>query len=117
MGRVSDSTSTVARCDAGAALPRKVIVRRSGRGSYLGAVCVIQKQHGTFQPMDIKKMLDELRIERAMIEESMLALERLALGRGKRRGRPPQWMTTAGAKRRGRPPGSKNRPKTEARAA
>ena len=67
--------------------------------------------------MDINKMLEELRTERMMIEESIIALERLALGGGKRRGRPPQWMAAAGAKRRGRPPGSKNKPKTETRAA
>ena len=40
-----------------------------------------------------------------------LTLERLALGRGPRRGRPPAWMSDEGApRRRGRPPGSKNKP-------
>ena len=57
--------------------------------------------------MDILKMLAELRAEREQIDEAILVLERLA--RGKRRGRPPKWMT--GMKRRGRPPGSKNKPK------
>ena len=52
-------------------------------------------------------MLAELRTEREQVEESILILERLARGRGKRR--PSQWMT--GMKRRGRPPGSKNKPK------
>ncbi|MBM3725889.1 MAG: hypothetical protein FJW40_10760 [Acidobacteria bacterium] len=52
-------------------------------------------------------MLTELRQEREQIEEAILSLERLARGRGKRRGRPPAWM--AEAKRRGRPPGSKNK--------
>ena len=61
--------------------------------------------------MDINKMLEELRLEREQIEEAIMTLERLARGRGRRRGRPPAWM--AQIKRRGRPPGSKNRPKNE----
>lgn len=58
--------------------------------------------------MDVAKMLAELRQEREQIEEAILSLERLARGRGKRRGRPPAWMATA-VKKRGRPPGSKNK--------
>jgi len=58
--------------------------------------------------MDILKMLAELRAEREQVEEAILVLERIAR-RGKRRGRPPKWLT--GIKRRGRPPGSKNKPK------
>jgi hypothetical protein len=62
--------------------------------------------------MDVLKMLAELQQERAQIEEAILALERLASGGKKRRGRPPAWMSAASApKRRGLPPGSKNRPK------
>jgi hypothetical protein len=61
--------------------------------------------------MDINKMLAELRQEREQLEEAILTLERLARGRGRRRGRPPAWMSQI--KRRGRPPGSKNRPKNE----
>jgi hypothetical protein len=60
--------------------------------------------------MDINKLLAELRAERVQVEEAIIVLERLARGQGKRRGRPPAWMTTV--KRRGRPPGSKNKPKT-----
>jgi hypothetical protein len=59
-------------------------------------------------------MLAELRTERDQIDEAILIFERLASGRGRRRGRPPAWMTavtTPGVKRRGRPPGSKNKPK------
>jgi hypothetical protein len=68
-------------------------------------------------------MLAELRLEREQIEEAILTLERLARGRGRRRGRPPSWLKDATAsasdtdleggaaptepKRRGRPPGSK----------
>jgi hypothetical protein len=54
-------------------------------------------------------MLAELRSEREQIEEAIMMLERLARGRGKRRGRPPAWMSQI--KRRGRRPGSKNKPK------
>ena len=78
--------------------------------------------------MDIDKMLAELRVEREQIEEAILTLERLARGRGRRRGRPPSWLKeaagsmsdtdessspngvaghTAEPRRRGRPPGSK----------
>jgi hypothetical protein len=57
--------------------------------------------------MDVAKILADLRQEREQLEEAILSLERLALGRGRRRGRPPSWM--AEVKRRGRPPGSKNK--------
>jgi hypothetical protein len=65
--------------------------------------------------MDVSKILTELRAEREQIEEAILSLEKLARGRGKRRGRPPGWMTDGtepvpeAPKRRGRPPGSKNK--------
>lgn len=74
-------------------------------------------------------MLAELRLEREQIEEAILTLERLARGRGRRRGRPPAWLKDAAAaeaveaeeeephssgsaepRRRGRPPGSKSKP-------
>ncbi len=85
--------------------------------------------------MDVDKMLAELRLERQQIEEAILTLERLARGRGRRRGRPPSWLKEAGAvlteggegaraesltnglafvqepRRRGRPPGSGNKVK------
>ena len=57
--------------------------------------------------MDVTKILAELRQEREQLEEAILSLERLARGRGRRRGRPPAWMVEA--KKRGRPPGSKNK--------
>ena len=63
--------------------------------------------------MDVIKMLADLRQEREQIEEAILSLERLARGRGKRRGRPPTWL--AEVKKRGRPPGSKNKPKNDAK--
>jgi hypothetical protein len=45
--------------------------------------------------MDVAKILAELRQEREQIEEAIVSLERLAHGRGKRRGRPPAWMSAA----------------------
>jgi hypothetical protein len=83
--------------------------------------------------LDVDKMLAELRLEREQIEEAILTLERLARGRGRRRGRPPSWLKDAAAgtltlddepdvtaistepKRRGRPPS--NRVKMAAHAA
>jgi len=59
--------------------------------------------------MDVSKVLAELRQEREQIEEAILSLERLVAGHGRRRGRPPAWMSTVPNKRRGRPPGSKNK--------
>jgi len=59
--------------------------------------------------MNITKMIAELRDERDGLNDVIIVFERLALGRGKRRGRPPAWITVV--KRRGRPPGSKNKPK------
>ena len=56
-------------------------------------------------------MLREMRAESEMLEEAIITLERLARGRGKRRGRPPKWMSQV--KRRGRPLGSKNKPKEQ----
>jgi hypothetical protein len=58
--------------------------------------------------MDVSKILVELRQERTQIEEAILSLERLARGRGRRRGRPPAWLAEP-PKKRGRPPGSKNK--------
>jgi hypothetical protein len=56
--------------------------------------------------MDVGKILGQLRQEREQLEEAILSLERLARGRGRRRGRPPAWMADMD-KKRGRPPGSK----------
>ena len=59
--------------------------------------------------MDVSKILAELKAEREQIEEAILSLERLARGRGRGPGRPPNWMSEITPKRRGRPPGSKNK--------
>jgi hypothetical protein len=52
--------------------------------------------------MDVTKILEELKREREQIEEAILTLERLAEGRGKRRGRPPSWLVEA--RKRGKIP-------------
>jgi hypothetical protein len=43
--------------------------------------------------MNFDALLAQLRTEREMLEEAILALERLARGSGKRRGRPPKWLS------------------------
>lgn len=42
--------------------------------------------------MDVLKILSDLRRERDQLDEAIMTLERLAQGRGRRRGRPPSWM-------------------------
>jgi hypothetical protein len=48
--------------------------------------------------MELTKVIAELRAERTAIDEALAALDRIARsGTGKRRGRPPAWLTaTAG---------------------
>jgi hypothetical protein len=59
--------------------------------------------------MDLNEILEQLREERAQIDEAIIVLERMQLGRGRRRGRPPKWVQEAKvdlpapSKRRGRP--------------
>jgi len=57
--------------------------------------------------MDIKKMMAELQEERALVEQVILTLERIARGGARRRGRPPKGLSSAAPERRGRPPGTK----------
>jgi len=66
-------------------------------------------------PMNIEQMLRELREEREGVEQAILVLERIAAGRGRRRGRPPAWMSRA-CHRPSRKP-SPAVPKTRARMA
>ena len=65
--------------------------------------------------MDVVRILADLRQEREQIEEAILSLERLAQGRGRRRGRPPSWMVEA--KKRGKAVTKKAKPETSAKAA
>jgi hypothetical protein len=59
--------------------------------------------------MDLLKVLAELRKERATIEEAIVTLERLARGTGKRRGRPPRWMSEMAKKGEEKPAGRRGR--------
>jgi len=45
--------------------------------------------------MDLTKMLGELKSELYAVDQAILVLARIAAGRGRRRGRPPKWMTSA----------------------
>ena len=47
--------------------------------------------------MNLIKMIAELREQKQALEETMLILERIARGQGKRRGRPPAFLSHAGA--------------------
>lgn len=60
--------------------------------------------------MDLGKYIQEVETEISNLNEVLLVFRRLAAGQGKRRGRPPAWMSQVNQpKRRGRPPGSKNK--------
>jgi hypothetical protein len=65
--------------------------------------------------IDVAKILEELKQEKEQLEQAIITLERLSVGRV-RRGRPPNGSSGPGEggqsgtpKRRGRPPGSKNK--------
>jgi hypothetical protein len=45
--------------------------------------------------MDLTKMIADLQSERERLDEAILALERLAANKGKRRGRPPKWLVSS----------------------
>jgi hypothetical protein len=58
--------------------------------------------------MDLTTIVKELLEERDLIDSAIISLERIALQRGKRRGRPPAWMAmidkeSKAPKKRGRP--------------
>ena len=72
------------------------IIRGAGR------VVPFERSH----TVDVNRILSELREERANIIDAIANLERLARGRGKRRGRPPKWLAEAREQRKrgpGRP--------------
>ena len=45
--------------------------------------------------MDIEKTLQELRERRDEIDRAIVAMERLGAETGKKRGRPPKWLSEA----------------------
>ena len=57
--------------------------------------------------MDVREVLASLRVEREQLITVIENLERLALSRERRRGRPPAILSIA--KKRGRPKGSRNK--------
>lgn len=50
-------------------------------------------------PVSIQMLLKELREELKNIQEAIAVLERLSLGSGSRRGRPPAWLVEAKSRR------------------
>ena len=58
--------------------------------------------------VDVNRILSELREERANLIDAIANLERLAGGRGKRRGRPLKWLAEAREQRK-RGPGRRKR--------
>ena len=66
--------------------------------------------------MNLTKMIAELREQKEALEQTMLMLERLARGQGKRRGRPPLFLSQASgaAPRKRRPFSAETRKKMAA---
>jgi hypothetical protein len=64
--------------------------------------------------MDLQNILKQLREEHERLTQSIVAMERLVVGKPRGPGRPPKWLTQVKAldapKRRGRPPGSGSKP-------
>ena len=45
--------------------------------------------------MDLNRIIQDLKVERDRLAAAIECLERLAAGRGRKRGRPPKWMRPA----------------------
>lgn len=54
---------------------------------------------GQERNMNISNILEDLKNERQAVDEAIAVLERIADGRGKRRGRPPTWLVEARKKK------------------
>ena len=46
--------------------------------------------------MDLNRIIEDLKAERDVLAAAIESLERLAAGRGKKRGRPPAWLGDRG---------------------
>src|ERR1700686_1112239 len=78
--------SAAAACDG----PAAGSILAVARAASAGAVEIFRSSRAlSLHEMDINKMLAELRTEREQVEEAIIVLERMARGRGRRRGRPP----------------------------
>ena len=60
--------------------------------------------------MNLTKMIAELREQKRALEETMIMLERLARSQGKRRGRPPLFLSKSLSEASGSGPARKRRP-------
>jgi hypothetical protein len=60
--------------------------------------------------MEYAKLIAELRDEAARLQEAIEALERIARGGAKRRGRPPKWLSAAPKHETERPSAQKSKP-------
>jgi len=60
--------------------------------------------------MDLTKMIAELREQKQALEETMIMLERLARSQGKRRGRPPLFLSKTLSQASQAGPARKRRP-------
>ena len=67
-----------------------------------------------YKHMNLIKMIAELRAQKQALEETMMILERLARSQGKRRGRPPQFLSDAGITRKRKPFSAETRKKMAA---
>ena len=46
--------------------------------------------------MDLNRIIQDLKAERDVLAAAIESLERLAAGRGRKRGRPPKWLSERG---------------------
>lgn len=60
--------------------------------------------------MDLSKIIAELREQKLALEQTMIMLERLARGQGKRRGRPPAFLSKLSQAGQAGPARRKRRP-------
>lgn len=56
-----------------------------------------------YKHMNLNKMIAELRAQKQALDESILILERLARSQGRRRGRPPRFLSEPEVTRKRRP--------------
>ena len=64
-----------------------------------------------YKHMNLNKMIAELREQKQALDESILILERLARGQGRRRGRPPSFLSEPEITRKRRPFSAETRKK------
>ena len=60
--------------------------------------------------MDLNRIIQDLKAERDVLAAAIECLERLATGRGRKRGRPPKWLSERGE---GTQPSNADAPKND----